>query len=771
MRAIVDSFLDFKTEPTAGKSLLCCIDPHSTNLSLPPVAFGVCCHKTSEKPVLSLKVPQVSRQRFSILLTVLPDRIVFHKGSFKIIMRSFAAFLVSLGWLILKTQALGGELALYDTPPLTPDISHRQDVCSRYDQFRSGEIELRYALDGMALRPILRLNEFFHYDKETGIDPDDPGLMATLLDEVASRAGFTWRDSFAILERPSEPVINNITWTFTDLLAWSVDSYDVAINWWDQSVERMERGVAYMEPWFDGSVILIDKEDPVEEKDRINIFNWLRPFTPNVWILTIATVILSGICHQYLEWINGDRNGRSHWQWFSDNFYLSWMNITQNYEYAPNSFSGRLFGISLGIWALVMTATYTANLASLLVEAKGQPFAVESIEQAIVLQIPICTYGNTNADVIIKRRYENAIRVPFESELEAYEALRRGECGLVASYLDNWLGYQQDARYNPDCDLKWVGRTVETIKSGFAAKADAGHQCTSLIRDVINLHMTELISDNILDEAWERHRSKISQENAIECAVDDVDEESNTRRLAQIPALRTSSRGRSQQQVPRSQARHRKLKGGGNSAAANGSEAEGERLTVEQMAGVFILHFIMMIISVGISLVDNYLLKRRNKGKSKSSHPPSESRRVSFRDHGPIVGTPPPINTYLQDTKTNHKQLAVGDFTGTTVRTDFAEQSDALSGSSSEGEAHPLASQLHAAVQATQVALKDSHSELLLRHNELAEQMKMMMRMMTNNMQQPSSSTGNDLTGAYAVDYDLALSAGATSDEKKSHME
>lgn len=39
----------------------------------------------------------------------------------------------------------------------------------------------------------------------------------------------------------------------------------------------MERGVAYMEPWFDGSVILIDKEEPTKEKERINIFNWLQP--------------------------------------------------------------------------------------------------------------------------------------------------------------------------------------------------------------------------------------------------------------------------------------------------------------------------------------------------------------------------------------------------------------------------------------------------------------------------------------------------------------
>jgi hypothetical protein len=699
-------------------------------------------------------------------------------------MRSSSLLLLFACCLILKAAQglMGGELASYDTPPLTLNISHRQDVCSRYDQFRSGELELRFALDGLALRPILRLNEYFNYDKETGIDPDDPGLMATLLDEIAERAGFTWRDSFAILERPSEPVINNITWTFTDLLAWSVDSYDIAINWWDQSVERMERGVAYMEPWFDGSVILIDQEDPVEEKERINIFNWLKPFTPAVWLLTIVTVILSGVCHQYLEWINGDRKERTHWQWFSDNFYLSWMNITQNYEYAPNSFSGRLFGISMGIWALLMTATYTANLASLLVEAKATPFAVESIEEAIVLKISICTYGNTNADIIIKQRHKNAIRLPFDSELEAYEALRRGECGLVASYHDNWLGYQQDSRYNPNCDLKWVGRTVETIKAGFAAKADAGHKCSSLIRDVVNLHLTELTSANILEEVWERHRSKTAQEYATDCADDDADADNEARRLLQGQAPRRLTRRRALQPPQQESSRRRKLKGGGNSAAANSADGEGERLTVEQMAGVFVLHFLMTVISVGMSLADNYLTKRRRLKQLllKPRQQLAESRRVSFREHGPIIGTPPHINTYLQDnppnlkqledSPTNLKHLAVGDFTESTVRTDMTDQSDGLSASNCGNTNYPVSNQLHTAVQATQSALKDSHSELLTRHNELAEQMKVMMRMMVN--MQPASARDSSIpSGAYAMDYDLALSVPTIFEDKKSHKE
>jgi hypothetical protein len=529
---------------------------------------------------------------------------------------------------------------------------------------------------------------------------------------------------------------------------------------------------------------LIDQEDPPKEKERINIFNWLRPFTSAVWMLTFITVVISGFCHQLLEWLNGERRDRSQWQWFADNFYLSWLNITQNYEYAPNSFSTRVFGISMGIWALVMTATYTANLASLLVEAKEPPFTVDSIEQAVFLEIPVCTYGNTNADIVIKRRYEKAIRIPFESELEAYEALRRGECGLVASYLDNWLGYQQDARYNPQCDLNWVGRTVETIKSGFAAKADAGYKCTSLVRDVVNLHLNEIISAGILADAWERHRLKMSQEFAVDCVADnnnDVEkEDSNVLRSLQALSTNQRSTMRKLRRLPLGpsspeQPRRRKLKGGGGggtSAAATSGDGEGERLTVEQMAGIFIVHYLLMVVAIGISLANNYRLKRRRQRKSKMQ---DEPHKVCFREHGPIIGHPPPVNTYVQETSpTNIENEDSKDIrrSNRTAQTDSMVSLNDLSTSGGwKGSLRNISiiQQLHDAVQATNAALQESHSELLDRQNEIREQMKSMMSLML----QIQSASGNHNTrpnGPYAVDYDLVPS-GAKSEEKKSHQE
>jgi hypothetical protein len=608
---------------------------------------------------------------------------------------------------IVNGNVVGGETLLFDTPLLTPYITHRQNVCDRYEEFRSGKLQLRDALQGLALRPLVTKGDYFSYSDSQGIDAPEPGLMADLLDELALRGGFTWRQSFAVFDESLLPV----NATYTDLLAWAVDTYDIAVDWWDQSVERMERGVAYIEPWFDGSVILIEKLEPADA-NTISLLNWLRPFETEVWLLVLATIIVSGLVYQCIEYMHDERESRPLYQWLSDNLYLSAMNFTQNYQYAPNCFAGRIYGVSMGIWALVMTATYTANLASLFVEQGKGAMVIESIDQAVVLGIPICTWASTNADVLIRENYKNAIRVPKSSELEAYQALQSGECGLVAGYLDNWLTFEGNKQYNPMCNLQWIGRTVETIKSGFAVKADAGHMCTSLIRDVINLHLTELIDEGLLVNAWERHRSKNED---IDCETFDPESEIDIaaalptsrrqRTLRAVPSIpaafreqggmvgtaSTTKRRRRTAPVWIKKHGRRKLKGGGTSAAAassglseEGSDPTSSSLNMRQMLGCFVLHWAMMVVALFVGAVSSYIHRKpssssdqasprresieayrqnlgvhghhyhqRNRRDSSETYHPNldgahrhqQRESIIYRKHGPVIGVPPPVNT------------------------------------------------------------------------------------------------------------------------------
>lgn len=143
---------------------------------------------------------------------------------------SKSTMLLLLGLMLLScplVRGLGGEKAVFElsqssqsnqTETVPPP---RQDICGRYTRVLEGNLTMRDALRGLELRPILRVGKFFRYREDTGIDALDPGIMALLLDELGRRAGFSWRNSFGVTYGPAPNT------TFSDLLVWSVQNYDI----------------------------------------------------------------------------------------------------------------------------------------------------------------------------------------------------------------------------------------------------------------------------------------------------------------------------------------------------------------------------------------------------------------------------------------------------------------------------------------------------------------------------------------------------------------
>jgi hypothetical protein len=278
----------------------------------------------------------------------------------------FAVSLIGL-WTHLLYLALAQQKPAFEARPFEDVESFRQNVCDRAVKVESGEVELRESLEGLQLRPIMGDPNYFNLDLSTGgIDATYPGLIAVLLDELARRAGFTWRDSYGVIQNAEgnlkDVVPPNRTWT--EVLAWSVDQYDLSASWWPANQERMNLGVTFMEPWYDSSIILIGKEYPPEDTNEVNLWNWLRPYHNTVWYLVLATIFLSALVHQWLEWMADEREGRTFKRWTADCMYTSLLNFTQNYEYQPRNAAGRLFGVSMAIWALVSSRGVQSSLDS-----------------------------------------------------------------------------------------------------------------------------------------------------------------------------------------------------------------------------------------------------------------------------------------------------------------------------------------------------------------------------------------------------------------------
>lgn len=236
------------------------------------------------------------------------------------------------------------------TPPFSiTNGTFRQNVCDRHDRLfqAGGGAELGDALRGMEIRPVININQYFSLTDEGAIDEDNPGIIADILDELASRGGFTWRNSFGVLEDPGE----GRTWT--EMLVWATGQYDVAVDWWMTTTERMELGVTYPEGWYDSSIILAGVEKN-EGRSETNLWAWLAPFDSTVWMLTLVTLIVSGLVFWGLERLDPRRQRKrvgDHKRSLKSIFY-SMITFTGHLQHLPRTdIEGVLFFVGILLYA------------------------------------------------------------------------------------------------------------------------------------------------------------------------------------------------------------------------------------------------------------------------------------------------------------------------------------------------------------------------------------------------------------------------------------
>lgn len=406
----------------------------------------------------------------------------------------------------------------------------RQNVCERHLRFQNDtSLKLTDALEGLQLRTSIVEGKFFHTrEGPTGriVDPVYPGIIGLLLDELATRAGFTWRDSWALLREPQ----SGANETFTELLAWSAEFFDVSAFWWDNTVERLQLGLSFPDGYVDGSFILVGVESANVE-ESINLWAWLKPFDPSVWVLILITIFFSGCMYQLLEVI-GNPNRYKGWRTkdsLGNNLFLSTLLFTQHFQFQPRTPASRLLAASMALWALLISSAYTANLASYFVAQNLPSGHISSIDDAIKSKTPLCIWGKAAIFEFVQKTYPDALLIPKDEDVQVYYALNTGECRYAVVYKNGFDEYARDKKTNPNCNLKQFGRTVQHVTSGFATVADSGRLCTNLIGDVLNIYFREMKADGFVDKVWAEH---LARNRDIDCTAKEGKDNEASQRVA-----------------------------------------------------------------------------------------------------------------------------------------------------------------------------------------------------------------------------------------------
>ncbi|KAL3923113.1 MAG: hypothetical protein SGILL_001841 [Bacillariaceae sp.] len=381
--------------------------------------------------------------------------------------------------------------------------------------FHNKSIALEDALQGFAIRAVVKESEFFRLDPVSGgIDTSYPGLLAILMDEIAERGRFTWRDSFATYGNKIDD--KNKTWT--DFLLWTADTWDVSVNWWSRSASRVGYGATFPEGWYDASIIMVSKVNTgngENEKDQFNLWSFALPFSAGVWGLIVVTLFFSGFVYWVLENIDQESDGQRLESSWLKSVWLSGITFTTHFEFRPHTSAARIFTLSLSFWAMLVGAAYTANLASFLVIRNVPSLQINSVEDAVTQGAKICTFRSATSEDELLREYPYAQVLRKDTEQETFQGVQDDECDVALTTVGSWDTWQRRAEVNQQCNLHWIGRPYKAISAGFATFSDSGTLCTSIVTDVLNLHLLRLKEEGFIEQAWEQH---LLREETVGCA-------------------------------------------------------------------------------------------------------------------------------------------------------------------------------------------------------------------------------------------------------------
>jgi Ligand-gated ion channel len=397
--------------------------------------------------------------------------------------------------------------------------SYRTNVCDRQRLIWSGSVAFPDALRGLNLTVALTDYQYGNAEDEFfslldgKIRNPYPGLFGVMIDEVARRAGFEWRNSFGTYSPLDLQTDVNKTWT--DILLWAIEVYDISVEVWGRSLPRISSGVSFPAGWYDSSATFaehIKKSDQV--KKVVNIWAFLAPFTYSVWIAILASILLTGIVYWVLEYMDINANDQIFRVEPLQCIYHASLVFTGHFSFRPQSIGAKILSFSWTFWALIVISSYTANMANYIVTPKVKIFHINSAEAAMKINATVCVQSGAIVESVLKAKYPELKLLGKQSESDIFDSLRKdtknGGCHAAAHQMNSVRVYKREKQVNYDCSLSSDEVSDVPIPAGMATIVDTGqYRCTSLISAVLDYHLRQMIDDGFVEEAWVNHMSRV----------------------------------------------------------------------------------------------------------------------------------------------------------------------------------------------------------------------------------------------------------------------
>ncbi|KAJ7308063.1 hypothetical protein JRQ81_008567 [Phrynocephalus forsythii] len=254
---------------------------------------------------------------------------------------------------------------------------------------------------------------------------------------------------------------------------------------------------------YQGLTILVKKEIP-----RSTLDSFMQPFQSTLWLLVGLSVhvvaVMLYLLDRFSEEEEEDALTLSSAMWFSWGVLLN----SGIGEGAPRSFSARILGMVWAGFAMIIVASYTANLAAFLVLDRPE----ERITGINDPRFIYATVKQSSVDIYFRRQvelstmYRHMEKHNYESAAEAIQAVRDNKLHAFI-----WDSAVLEFEASQKCDLVTTGELF--FRSGFGIgmrKDSPWKQNVSLA--ILNLHENGFMEE--LDKTWVRYQECDSRSNA-----------------------------------------------------------------------------------------------------------------------------------------------------------------------------------------------------------------------------------------------------------------
>jgi len=99
---------------------------------------------------------------------------------------------------------------------------------------------------------------------------------------------------------------------------------------------------------------------------QTSIFQFLWPFSTNVWLLTISTIFVVGFLLFMMDWLSpNSQHSEERFNLHESLFFIYGSLVGPGTEIVPRTLSGRVLAMAWWFFGMILVSSYTANLAGL----------------------------------------------------------------------------------------------------------------------------------------------------------------------------------------------------------------------------------------------------------------------------------------------------------------------------------------------------------------------------------------------------------------------